>query len=118
MATTYAQSTVLSQKASSAEPMNGAAPPDGDLLAHQPSVHLRLVCPNREAEDVATSADAEAFPRGPAPEISRPRPANTWVALDRTWAERLGVRRDGGRYRIRSGELICRLAQLRTKTAP
>jgi hypothetical protein len=35
---------------------------------------------------------------------------NRWVILDRAWAERLGVQRQGGVYRIRSRELQERLA--------
>ena len=35
---------------------------------------------------------------------------NRWVILDRAWAERLGVQRRGGVYRIRSRELQERLA--------
>jgi hypothetical protein len=37
---------------------------------------------------------------------------NRWVILDRAWAERLGVQRDGGVYRLRSSELQRRLAAL------
>lgn len=39
-----------------------------------------------------------------------PRPDH-WVYLDRWWAQRLGVRRTAGMYRIRSRELIRRLSR-------
>jgi hypothetical protein len=41
-----------------------------------------------------------------------PRPDH-WVYLDRWWAQRLGVRRTAGMYRIRSRELVRRLARER-----
>lgn len=34
-----------------------------------------------------------------------------WVYLDRTWAQLLGVKRSAGIYRIRSRELLARLAR-------
>ena len=34
-----------------------------------------------------------------------------WVYLDRWWAQRLGVRRTAGMYRIRSRDLFRRLSQ-------
>jgi hypothetical protein len=37
---------------------------------------------------------------------------NYWIVLDTAWAQRLGIRREAGVYRIRSGELMLRLAQL------
>ena len=42
----------------------------------------------------------------------RPSPPNGFVILDRAWAERLGVRRVGGVYRIRRRALVERLAAL------
>lgn len=42
----------------------------------------------------------------------RPRTTNGYVLLDRAWAERLGVRRSGGLYRIGRRELADRLAAL------
>lgn len=36
-----------------------------------------------------------------------------WVYLDRWWAQRLGVTRTAGMYRIRSRELVRRLSQER-----
>ena len=42
----------------------------------------------------------------------RPRTPNGYVLLDRAWAERLGVRRSGGLYRIGRRELADRLAAL------
>jgi hypothetical protein len=42
----------------------------------------------------------------------RPGPPNGWVLLDRAWAERLGVHRTAGRYRIRRTELVERLMEL------
>jgi hypothetical protein len=41
----------------------------------------------------------------------RQRRSNRWVTLDSTWANRLGVRRTAGIYRIRSRDLISRLSQ-------
>ena len=35
---------------------------------------------------------------------------NPWVRLDESWAKRLGVQRTSGTYRIRSRELVRRLA--------
>ena len=43
----------------------------------------------------------------------RARRPNHWVYLDRWWAQRLGVRRTAGIYRIRSRELARRLSQER-----
>jgi|SRR5947209_1931090 len=42
----------------------------------------------------------------------RPRTSNGYVLLDHAWAERLGVRRSGGLYRIGRRELADRLAAL------
>jgi hypothetical protein len=42
----------------------------------------------------------------------RPTPPNGFVVLDRAWAERLGVQRVGGVYRIRRRALVERLAAL------
>jgi hypothetical protein len=42
----------------------------------------------------------------------RPRKPNGFVLLDRAWADRLGVRRSGGLYRIGRRELADRLAGL------
>lgn len=39
------------------------------------------------------------------------RRADHWVYLDRWWAQRLGVRRTAGMYRIRSRDLLRRLSQ-------
>lgn len=41
-----------------------------------------------------------------------PAPPNGFVVLDRAWAERLGVHRVGGVYRIRRRDLVERLAKL------
>ena len=41
-----------------------------------------------------------------------PRPDH-WVYLDRWWAQRLGVKRTSGIYRIRSRELVRRLSRER-----
>jgi hypothetical protein len=40
------------------------------------------------------------------------RGGNRWIIVDRTWAKRLGLRRDAGVYRIRSKDLALRLALL------
>ncbi|MBV8541443.1 MAG: hypothetical protein JO364_04010 [Pseudonocardiales bacterium] len=37
--------------------------------------------------------------------------ADHWIYLDRSWAQRLGVRRTAGVYRIRSRELARRLSR-------
>ena len=53
------------------------------------------------------TVDAEALA------LLRPRRAalpNRWVRLDESWAKRLGVPRTSGTYRIRSHELVRRLA--------
>jgi hypothetical protein len=42
---------------------------------------------------------------------TRRTPPDHWVYLDRWWAQRLGVTRTGGVYRIRSRELVRRLSQ-------
>jgi hypothetical protein len=42
--------------------------------------------------------------------VRRPTPPNGFVVLDRAWAERLGVQRVGGVYRIRRRDLVERLA--------
>lgn len=42
---------------------------------------------------------------------NRARRADHWVLLDSSWAQRLGVKRSGGVYRIRSRELFRRLAE-------
>jgi hypothetical protein len=57
-----------------------------------------------------TSAWPEAPPAGTAPRALR-RP-NGFVILDRTWADRLDVRRVNGVYRIRRRELLERLERL------
>ena len=44
---------------------------------------------------------------------SHPRSRDHWVYLDRWWAQRLGVKRTTGIYRIRSRELARRLSQER-----
>ena len=46
--------------------------------------------------------------------LSRPSPRvrNHWIVLDAAWAERLGVSKEAGRYRIRSHELVRRLETL------
>ena len=41
--------------------------------------------------------------------------ANGYVVLDRTWAQRLGVQRTAGTYRIRRRELIERLTMLQQR---
>jgi hypothetical protein len=41
----------------------------------------------------------------------RARSRDHWVYLDRWWAQRLGVKRTAGVYRIRSRELARRLSQ-------
>jgi hypothetical protein len=43
--------------------------------------------------------------------VDRGRRADHWIYLDRSWAQRLGVRRTAGVYRIRSRELARRLSQ-------
>ena len=42
----------------------------------------------------------------------RPTPPNGFIVLDRAWAERLGVQRVGGVYRVRRRELVERLTAL------
>lgn len=37
--------------------------------------------------------------------------ADHWVYLDRTWAQRLGVKRSAGIYRVRSRDLLTRLGR-------
>jgi hypothetical protein len=59
-------------------------------------------------------AEMRTCPDAP-PEVMperRPGPPNRYVVLDRAWAERLGVHRQGGTYRIRRSELVERLAEL------
>ena len=41
--------------------------------------------------------------------VDRRRPDH-WILLDRSWAQRLGVRRTAGVYRIRSRDLARRLS--------
>jgi hypothetical protein len=43
--------------------------------------------------------------------VDHGRRADHWIYLDRSWAQRLGVRRTAGVYRIRSRELARRLSQ-------
>ena len=43
--------------------------------------------------------------------VNGARRGDHWVLLDRSWAQRLGVKRSAGVYRIRSRELFRRLAQ-------
>lgn len=43
--------------------------------------------------------------------VDRGRRRNHWILLDRSWAQRLGVRRTAGMYRIRSRDLARRLSQ-------
>ena len=42
--------------------------------------------------------------------VDRRRPDH-WILLDRSWAQRLGVRRTAGMYRIRSRDLARRLSR-------
>lgn len=42
---------------------------------------------------------------------NRSRHADHWIYLDRSWAQRLGVRRTGGVYRIRGRDLLRRLSR-------
>jgi hypothetical protein len=46
------------------------------------------------------------------PGLRWPKERNHWIVLDTAWAQWLGVRREAGVYRIRSIELMLRLAQL------
>lgn len=39
------------------------------------------------------------------------RHADHWVYLDRTWAQRLGVKRSAGIYRVRGRDLLNRLSR-------
>ena len=43
--------------------------------------------------------------------VDRGRLPDHWIYLDRSWAHRLGVLKTAGTYRIRSRELVRRLAQ-------
>ncbi|MGH3773671.1 MAG: hypothetical protein ACRDRW_20135 [Pseudonocardiaceae bacterium] len=43
--------------------------------------------------------------------VDHSRRADHWIYLDRSWAQRLGVRRTAGIYRIRSRELARRLSR-------
>ena len=45
------------------------------------------------------------------PAAGRVRRPDHWIYLDRWWANRLGVTRTAGMYRIRSRDLIRRLSQ-------
>ena len=45
--------------------------------------------------------------------VNRARRADHWIYLDRSWAQRLGVKRTAGVYRIRGRELRRRLARER-----
>jgi hypothetical protein len=47
----------------------------------------------------------------PTPAAGRGRRPDHWIYLDRWWAQRLGVTRTAGMYRIRSRDLIRRLSQ-------
>jgi hypothetical protein len=47
----------------------------------------------------------------PTPAPGRVRRPDHWIYLDRWWANRLGVTRTAGMYRIRSRDLIRRLSQ-------
>ncbi len=60
------------------------------------------------AEETGASASGGTSPGVP----------NHWIVLDGAWARRLGVRREGGVYRIRSQELARRLAVLRSSSIP
>lgn len=42
---------------------------------------------------------------------NRARRADHWIYLDRSWAQRLGVKRTAGVYRIRGRELLRRLSR-------
>jgi hypothetical protein len=56
-----------------------------------------------------------------ASELQTVKGRNHWIVLDAAWAQQLGIGRTGGRYRIRSSELMVRLTQLaedRTSDAP
>jgi hypothetical protein len=44
--------------------------------------------------------------------VDRDRRPDHWVLLDRSWPQRLGVRRTAGVYRIRSRDLARRLSQV------
>ncbi|MGH3932577.1 MAG: hypothetical protein ACRDTF_21685 [Pseudonocardiaceae bacterium] len=41
---------------------------------------------------------------------NRSRRADHWIYLDRSWAQRLGVKRTAGMYRIRGRDLLRRLS--------
>jgi len=43
--------------------------------------------------------------------MNRDRRADHWIHLDRSWAQRLGVKRTAGMYRIRSRDLFRRISQ-------
>lgn len=43
--------------------------------------------------------------------VNRARRADHWIYLDRSWAQRLGVKRTAGVYRIRGRELRRRLSR-------
>lgn len=43
--------------------------------------------------------------------VDRDRRPDHWIYLDRSWAQRLGVRRTAGMYRIRGRDLARRLSQ-------
>ena len=57
------------------------------------------------------SDTGEAMLREVEQSMNRGRRADHWIYLDRSWAQRLGVKRTDGRYRIRSRELVRRLSR-------
>src|SRR5438093_13640612 len=57
---------------------------------------------------LATSDEASSPDASP---LQRVKGRNHWILLDAAWAQRLGVRRSAGVYRIRSRELMLKLSQ-------
>lgn len=53
----------------------------------------------------------------PVPIRRRSRGRNHWIVLDSAWAARLGVRKEGGAYRIRSRELLSILTSAQARSA-
>jgi hypothetical protein len=59
-----------------------------------------------------TAAGAAEEPTGPdASGLPRVKGRDHWIVLDAAWAQRLGVRRSAGVYRIRFRELMLKLSQ-------
>lgn len=74
--------------------------------------HVTVRVGDRHHQSTASSAHGELMRLGEE-SASYARSRDHWIYLDRWWAQRLGVKRTAGIYRIRSRELARRLSQER-----